>query len=162
MKRKKLFIHLLFLANVFLFLSACDKEEVNLWENKSEIKASVYFISDLSKDTIPDVGAKIYFYYNLHGGDITQYDTYLPNSNGVLRNRYDNSQFIESDTVGIVPESGTFVLDNIDKNIDDIIMIIESNYYDNPQHYMTVYAYFLKSSYQPRVFKSYFKDLSSL
>lgn len=147
---------ILFALLHIILLSACNEtnEEVNLWKNKSEIRTSVYYISNFSGDTIPDVGAKIYFYYNMNASDISQYETYL--SNGIFRNRYDASKIIESDTIGFVPESGTFVLDNIDKSIDDIIMIIESNHYNNPQQRLTVYALFLKTSSQPRVFKNLF------
>ena len=154
------FTKLFFLASSLFFLPACDsrEEEINFWESKSEIRLSVYYISEFTKDTIPDVGAKIYFYYNFNGADISQYDTY--HSDGILRNRYKEDKIIKSDTVGFVPESGTFVLDNIDKNIDDIVMVIESKHYDSPAHRMTVYALFLKTSNQPRIFKSYFRENS--
>ncbi len=151
----------LLLPALFLILAGCNgnEMEVNPWENKTEIRVSVFYITK-RQDTIPDTQSKIYFFYGVSPEQLTRNTySYRAGADGVLRNYRDESvPPLYCDVKGEIPSTGHYFAVEFDKSIHDVAIAVESNRFKEDKRVVLIPAFSLRESRIPLNYKFFFRE----
>ena len=134
-------------------LSFCDKSIESIEEIKDkEISITVSYLGNLFyNDTIPDIGTKLYVFHNISGVDVTSYKYNI--GEGILSRRDDPK--ISFDEVYIIPETGEITI-SLDKEMEKVLIAIESNYYKKDKRAVLISEERLKSRTKTLIHKVFF------
>ncbi|HBX44790.1 hypothetical protein [Limibacterium fermenti] len=111
------------LCIAFLFFTGCNNDIIQEIDEPLSIKFEVYYT--LRGDTLPDIGAKVFAYYNINQSDILDYNI---NNDGSLINTNKSTSIIYPDTQNKIEETGKFTLIP-PKGTESLLVIIWSDFY---------------------------------
>lgn len=136
-----------------LFLIHCDKNSEPLEEiDNKVISVSVSYLKGYSnKDTIPDVGAKLYVFHDISITDITSYK-YIIGEGVLVREDVPKISF---DEVHLIPNTGEISI-NLDKDMNKVLIAVESNYFKKDKRIVWLSENQLKYLTQTRIRKVFF------
>lgn len=148
----KTFRYILLVLIVFS-LSYCSKDIVEPVEeiNNPEISVSVSYVSKIySRDTIPDVGAKLYIFHDLHINDINIFEY---KGDGLFMGNTDSKTTFSE--LRLIPQNGeTSII--LDEKMENVVIAIESNYYKNDRRMILIHEVRLNKYKEKRIHKVFF------
>ena len=136
-----------------LFLIHCDKNtEIDKEIDNKVINVSVSYVKGYSnKDTIPDVGAKLYVFHDISITDVTSY-TYIKGEGVLVREDVPKISF---DEVHLIPHTGEISI-SLQKNMNKVLIAVESNYFKKDKRIVWLSENQLKYLTQTRIHKVFF------
>ena len=136
-----------------LFLIHCDKNiEIDKEIDDKVINVSVSYVKGYSnKDTIPDVGAKLYVFHDISITDVTSY-TYIKGEGVLVREDIPKISF---DEVHLIPYTGEISI-SLDKDMNKVLIAVESNYFEKDKRIVWLSENQLKYLTQTRIHKVFF------
>ena len=118
--------HYMFFFLLIFLISSCDKKiEIDEELSHKVISISVSYVNKFNshKDTIPDVGTKLYVFHGISITDVTSYK--YTKGEGVLSRADVPNIFF--DEVYLIPQAGEISV-SLDKDMKKVLIAIESNY----------------------------------
>ena len=136
-----------------LFLIHCDKNiEIDKEIDDKVINVSVSYVKGYSnKDTIPDVGAKLYVFHDISITDVTSY-TYIKGEGVLVREDVPKISF---DEVHLIPHTGEISI-SLQKNMNKVLIAVESNYFKKDKRIVWLSENQLKYFTKTRIHKVFF------
>ncbi|NLC66934.1 MAG: hypothetical protein GX752_08415 [Clostridium sp.] len=148
----KIFRYILLFLMIFS-LCYCDKDIEPIEETHNKvISVSVSYVNKASdKDTIPDVGARLYVFNDISITDVTSYK-YIPGEGVLIRK---NDPKIYFDQVYLIPHTGEISI-SLDKDMDKVLIAVESNHLKKEKRIVWLSENQLKYLSQTRIHKVVF------
>lgn len=136
-----------------LFLIHCDKNtEIDKEIDNKVINVSVSYVKGYSnKDTIPDVGAKLYVFHDISITEVTSY-TYIKGEGVLVREDVPKISF---DEVHLIPHTGEISI-SLQKNMNKVLIAVESNYFKKDKRIVWLSENQLKYFTKTRIHKVFF------